>query len=89
MVQKHPDSLVMPLPEWVVDFDVQKNAEEHFDRIAAEVKSGKKGTIEELSLPAGGDYTWMNLRDEAEDEKAAAVQQVGQVVLPLVVVATQ
>lgn len=64
MVKKNPDSLVMPLFDWIVDFDVQKNAKEHFDHLAQDVKNGKKGTMEELSLPAGGDYTSMNIKLE-------------------------
>lgn len=73
MVEKHPDSLVMPLLDWVMDFDCQKNAEDNYERLAAEVKSGKTGTIEELSLPAGGNYDCMNLKEE--DNKAAALQK--------------
>lgn len=61
MVEKNPNSLVMPLFDWIMDFDVQKNAEEHFDHITKDVKSGKKGTIEELALPASGDYDIMKL----------------------------
>ncbi|KAK7417296.1 hypothetical protein QQZ08_011676 [Neonectria magnoliae] len=74
MVKKHPDSLVMPLLDWVLDFDCQKNAEENYARLAEDVKSGKTGTIEELSLPAGGNYDSMNLKEE--DNKAAALQKV-------------
>ncbi|KAF7541973.1 hypothetical protein G7Z17_g11848 [Cylindrodendrum hubeiense] len=73
MVEKNPGSLVMPLLEWVVDFDCQKNAEDNYDRLAKEVISGKTGTIEELSLPAGGNYDCMNLTEE--DNKAAALQK--------------
>ncbi|KAI1079802.1 salicylate hydroxylase [Whalleya microplaca] len=67
MVDKNPSSLVMPLFDWIIDFDAQKTAEENYDRLAQDVKSGRKGTIEELSLPAGGDYSCMDLQ---EDEPA-------------------
>ena len=42
--------------DWVLDFDPIKDAEGHFDRIAAEVISGKKGSLEELSVPASGTF---------------------------------
>ncbi|KAJ4307484.1 hypothetical protein N0V84_012697 [Fusarium piperis] len=38
---------------WMLDFDAKATAEEHFDRIAQDIKSGKQGTLEELSLPSG------------------------------------
>ncbi|KAH8889176.1 salicylate hydroxylase [Thozetella sp. PMI_491] len=63
MVKKNPDSLVMPLFDWIFDFDCQKNAEEHYDHIAEDVRSGKQGTIQELSLPAGGDCSSMKLQE--------------------------
>lgn len=62
MVEKNPDSLIMPLFDWIMFFDPKKNAEEHFDHLAEEVKSGKKGTIQQLSLPAGGDYSSMGIK---------------------------
>lgn len=74
MVKKHPDSLIMPLLDWVLDFDCQKNAEENYARLAEDVKYGKPGTMEELSLPAGGNYDSMDLKEE--DNKAAALQKV-------------
>ena len=49
----------MPLMDWIVDFDARKTAEDNFERLAADVLSGKKGSIENLSLPAGGDYSSM------------------------------
>ncbi|KAM5343362.1 hypothetical protein ACJ41O_011899 [Fusarium nematophilum] len=74
MVQKNPDSLVMPLLDWVMNFDCQRATEENYDRLAREVISGKPGTIEELSLPAGGNYDSMNLVEE--NNKAAGLQKV-------------
>ncbi|EXJ72494.1 uncharacterized protein A1O5_04999 [Cladophialophora psammophila CBS 110553] len=56
LAAKYPDVLTVPRPDWVVEFDARKNAEEHFDQLAADVKAGKKGTIQELSLAAGGSY---------------------------------
>ncbi|CAG9945196.1 unnamed protein product [Clonostachys rosea f. rosea IK726] len=61
MVKKNPDSLIMPLLDWIMDFDCQKVAEENYDRLAQDVLLGKPGTIEELSIPAGGNYDSMNL----------------------------
>ncbi|KAI6090274.1 salicylate hydroxylase [Hypoxylon rubiginosum] len=72
MVEKNPDSLVMPLFDWILDFDVQKNSEEHFDRLVEDIRSGRQGTIEELSLPAGGDYSCMDLK---EDEPSSLVRE--------------
>jgi hypothetical protein len=45
MVEKNPDSLTMPLFDWIIFFDPQNNAEEHSDNLAKDVKLGKKGTI--------------------------------------------
>lgn len=73
MVEKNPNSLIMPLLDWVIDFDCQKTAENNYDRIALEVKSGKDGSIEDLSLPAGGSYDSMGIKEE--DNKAAALQK--------------
>ncbi|TQV95289.1 monooxygenase [Cordyceps javanica] len=51
-----PQVLNLPRPEWVIEYDVEKASEEHFADLAADVKSGRPGTIQELALPAGGDY---------------------------------
>lgn len=61
-VKENPDSLSLPLLDWITSFDCQKNAEEHFDHLAEDVRSGKQGTIEQLALPAGGDYTTVNIK---------------------------
>jgi 2-polyprenyl-6-methoxyphenol hydroxylase-like FAD-dependent oxidoreductase len=55
-VGKNPDSLVMPLMDWVVNFDVVEAVESNFERLAGEVRRGIEGSIEELSLAAGGTY---------------------------------
>lgn len=55
-IKKHPEILNLPRPKWVIEYDIESEAEKHFDRLAADVKSYKQGTIEELALPAGGDY---------------------------------
>lgn len=62
----HPEAINVPRPNWVVDHDVKAVAEEHFDRLAEDVKSGRKGTIEELSLPADGNYEDVSLRIYSE-----------------------
>lgn len=53
---QHPEAINVPRPAWVVDHDAKKNAEDHFGHLAEDVRSGRKGTIEELSLPANGNY---------------------------------
>lgn len=73
LVQHYPDSLIMPLLDWVTDFDCQNTASVNFDRLAEDVRNGKQGSIEELSLPAGGNYDIMNLEsrligDEVEEK---------------------
>lgn len=55
-VQEYPDSLSMAGFDWITEFDCQREAEKHFDHLAADVKSGRNGTIEELALPAGGNF---------------------------------
>ncbi|KAJ5970287.1 salicylate hydroxylase [Penicillium vulpinum] len=56
LVAEFPDLLSIPHDDWIIEYDVAEETENHFARIAAEVKSGKQGTIEELSLPAGGSF---------------------------------
>ncbi|KAF1843679.1 salicylate hydroxylase [Cucurbitaria berberidis CBS 394.84] len=41
---------------WVTDLDVAAHAEEHFEHLAEDVRNGRQGTIEELALPAGGNF---------------------------------
>ncbi|KAF1851633.1 salicylate hydroxylase [Cucurbitaria berberidis CBS 394.84] len=67
-IQKHPEILNMPRFKWVLEHDAEKNAEEHFDHLAADVRSGRQGTLEELSVPAGGGFEIEDRRysDEAE-----------------------
>ncbi|KAF9888970.1 hypothetical protein FE257_008140 [Aspergillus nanangensis] len=61
MVRRFPDSLVIPFYPWITEFDVFANAEEHWERLLADVRSGKKGSLEGLALPAGGDYEAMRV----------------------------
>lgn len=69
LFKEHPEIINVPRQGWVLDFDAKKNAEEHFDQLAADVKSGRQGTLEELSLPAGGNFDLEN-RDFYVPEKA-------------------
>lgn len=64
LVRKHPDSLIIPFFDWVTDYNVFEEVEEHFGHLAEDVRSGKEGSIQELALPAGGNYDAMNLTDE-------------------------
>lgn len=56
LAAKFPDTVSIPHDDWIIEHDVAEETEKHFARIAEEVKSGKPGTIEELSLPAGGSF---------------------------------
>ncbi|KAL5329615.1 hypothetical protein ACEPPN_003130 [Leptodophora sp. 'Broadleaf-Isolate-01'] len=73
MIDDNPEGLNIPRPAWVVDFDAEKNAEEHYDQLAADVKSNRQGTIEELSLPAGGSFD-ISERDYYNSSKQIAVK---------------
>lgn len=68
LVREYPDSLVIPFYPWITEFDVFANAEEHFDQLAQDIRSGKPGILEELSLPAGGNYDAMKMEKRAPDE---------------------
>jgi 2-polyprenyl-6-methoxyphenol hydroxylase-like FAD-dependent oxidoreductase len=59
---QHPELMNVPRPNWVVDHDARANAEEHFEHLAADIKRGKPGTLQELSLPADGNYEDETLR---------------------------
>ncbi|KAJ6186504.1 salicylate hydroxylase [Penicillium mononematosum] len=50
------DTLSIPHDDWIVEYDCKADTDKNFDRLAEEVKSGKPGTLEELSLPAGGSF---------------------------------
>ncbi|KAB5580373.1 salicylate hydroxylase [Coniochaeta sp. 2T2.1] len=69
LVREFPDSLVIPFYPWITDFDVFTNTEENFDRLLQDIRDNKPGTLEELSLPAGGDYSAMLLEKRAPEEK--------------------
>lgn len=61
-VDENPGILTIPRPDWIMEFDAEANAEANFDQLAADVKTGRQGTIEELALPAGGSFdksTWV------------------------------
>ncbi|KPM41898.1 hypothetical protein AK830_g4623 [Neonectria ditissima] len=55
-LRKNPEILNLPRPEWVIEYDVESESEKHFEHLAADVRSYRPGAIEELALPAGGDY---------------------------------
>ncbi|KAH0593834.1 hypothetical protein MHUMG1_08586 [Metarhizium humberi] len=55
-IKKNPQILNLPRPSWVIEYDIAAESEKHFDQLSKDVKDGRQGTIEELSLPAGGDY---------------------------------
>ncbi|KAL4799628.1 hypothetical protein BDV19DRAFT_385393 [Aspergillus venezuelensis] len=63
LVKKHPASLIIPFFPWVTDYNVFEEVDKHYGHLADDVKSSKRGTIEELSLPAGGNYDAMDLTE--------------------------
>lgn len=65
-VAKHPGSLVIPLFDWITEYDVYKEVDAHFDHLAEDVRRGKQGTIEQLALPAGGNYDEMEITAKKE-----------------------
>ncbi|KAJ5951847.1 Monooxygenase FAD-binding [Penicillium vulpinum] len=67
-VREHPNSLIMPFFSWIVCHDAIKNAEDNFDHLAADVKCGKQGTIQELALPAGSNYDAMSIENAGSAE---------------------
>lgn len=72
-IQENPEIVNLPRFEWVIEHDAEANAEANFEKLAGDVKSGKKGTIQELSLPAGGDFDVTNRANKkGETTKAKA-----------------
>ncbi len=69
LVAEYPDSLIIPFYPRITNFDVFANAEENYERLLEDVRSGKTGTLEELALPAGGDYSAMLMEKRAPEEK--------------------
>ncbi|OQE29456.1 hypothetical protein PENSTE_c002G03703 [Penicillium steckii] len=61
MVKRNPNSLVLPFYDWVTEYNVFEEVENNYGRLAADIKAGRQGSIEELSLPAGGNYDAMNI----------------------------
>ncbi|KAF4539591.1 FAD binding domain containing protein [Lasiodiplodia theobromae] len=70
LFRENPGIVSVPRQAWVLDFDARKDAEENFERLAGDVRSGKEGTLEELALPAGGDFELEN-RDYYGPQKAS------------------
>lgn len=70
-VKDHPGSLSLRRPVWIVEHDAKKFAEENFEKVAEDIRSGKKGTLVELSLPAEGQIMEV---DAQGIEKAVRVQ---------------
>lgn len=54
LVAAHPDILAIPRPDWIIEHDARADVDEHFDKIAEDVKLGRQGNMFELSVPAGG-----------------------------------
>jgi len=62
LIKVHPDSLTIPIYDWITEYNVYEEVEKNFDLLAEDVRTGKKGSIEDLALPAGGDYEAMVLK---------------------------
>jgi 2-polyprenyl-6-methoxyphenol hydroxylase-like FAD-dependent oxidoreductase len=54
---KNPEILNMPRFAWVIEHDAELNAEKNFEKLERDVKSGRKGKIQELGLPAEGNFS--------------------------------
>ena len=67
-IRKHPEILNLPRFKWMLEFDAETDAEKHWARLAREVREGKQGTIEELSLAAGGNFDVEERRYGDENE---------------------
>ncbi|EHY55034.1 hypothetical protein HRR83_005713 [Exophiala dermatitidis] len=78
LAARHPGALTVPRPDWIVEFDARKTAEENFDQLASDVKSGKQGTIEELALPAGGSFDIFQGDVDSESAEKAAPEQTAR-----------
>lgn len=53
-VEAHPDALKIHSADWIIEHDARGNVDEHFDHVVEDIKSGKDGTIFELSVAATG-----------------------------------
>ncbi|KAJ3521451.1 hypothetical protein NM208_g13286 [Fusarium decemcellulare] len=73
LVKKHPGSLIIPFYDWISEYNVFEEVDKHFDHLAVDVISGKKGTIEELALDAGGSYEAMFIKAPQDFEGPCAV----------------
>lgn len=78
LAAKHPGALTIPRPDWIVEFDARQVAEEHFDQLASDVRSGKQGTIEQLSLPSGGTFEIFHGDAEIEGADKGAPEQTAR-----------
>lgn len=65
-LKNHPEQMNLPRFRWVIEHDAKANMETHFDRIAHDVRSNRPGTLEELSVPAEGDYS-IQMRLDRQD----------------------
>lgn len=70
-VKDHPGSLSLRRPEWIIEHDAKQFAEDNFEKVVEGIRSGKKGTLVELSLPAEGQIMEV---DAQGVEKAVRVQ---------------
>ncbi|EXJ72487.1 uncharacterized protein A1O5_04992 [Cladophialophora psammophila CBS 110553] len=69
-IKKHPETINLPRWTWVIEHDAEANAEKHFDHLAQDVRNNRQGTIEELSVPAEGDFSIAGRVDHAIMEKS-------------------
>lgn len=50
--KENPDALFLPRPVWIAEYDYMKDIEQHWSGILNDIKTGKPGTLEELSIPS-------------------------------------
>ncbi|KAL3487075.1 hypothetical protein BJX62DRAFT_241379 [Aspergillus germanicus] len=67
LVRKNPDSLIIPFFPWITEYNVFEEVDRHYGHLAEDVKSGRQGSIQELALPAGGNYDAMKLTTTGVD----------------------
>jgi hypothetical protein len=44
-VKEHPNSLKIHSADWIIEHDARGNVDEHYGKIAEDIKNGKKGTV--------------------------------------------
>lgn len=72
-IKEHPEVVNLPRWTWVIEHDAEANAEKYFAPLAEDVKNNRQGTIEELSVPAEGNFD-IDSRVEDKPKKSKGLQ---------------